>query len=225
MLGACKKSDDAPKDDCTTITSYTGTETYTFQGANESETYQSPVTYDAQGRVTFIDTYSGYLTLSYAYNGPIITETVNEGGFLRITNYTLDNNNRIVSQAEGDDITTFIYDGQGYLLESQQSGYTVKYKWQNGNLIETEGFNSGISAGNKATYSYYDDTAPDTYQIVLDELYKYKGRLSRNLLKEVVRGSNKETYAYEKDSNGRVSKVVMTDFGYTYTYDLNYSCK
>ncbi|MRX46637.1 hypothetical protein GJJ64_05510 [Pedobacter sp. HX-22-1] len=215
MLGACKKSDDAKEEVCTTVSSYS--EAYD----NSTNTYT--LTYDSQNRITNQASSDGSFTRSFTYNASIITEVTNENGFIYNYTYSLDGNNRIVKEQSGSEvIATYKYDNNGYLSEIGRNGQIISLKWENGNLVEKDNGNG------KTTYTYYEDTAPTSHLVVIGEfvsesgaLYNYFGKTPKNLLKE----KSGNVYTYEKDNQGRVTKVTVTSGDYKDIFSLNYSCQ
>nr|WP_294895043.1 hypothetical protein [uncultured Pedobacter sp.] len=222
MLGACKKSDDTPKEElCTQVSTYT--DVYeSSQGDSDSDI--TNVTYDSQGRVSKVAWSDGSSFLSYTYNTGSITEDLNDNGYLEQTVYTLDNQSRIVRAVRGTDVdVSYSYNAEGYLSEINDGSDNITFEWQNGNMVESDG----------TTYSYYNEVAPQSYLITTfgednmylnSSLYSYFGKMSKNLLKTETEGQSTTTYQYEKDTKGRVNKITSVNGGDKDTYAISYSC-
>ncbi|HTN21276.1 MAG TPA: hypothetical protein VL125_12415 [Pelobium sp.] len=217
MLGACKKSDDTPKEEvCTTVSSYSTSYDYS------PDTHVKNISYDSQNRISKV-TWSNS-SLTYTYSASSITEDVNDGGYLEQTVYTLDDKNRIVREVRGTDVDiSYFYDAEGHLSEVNDGSETTTFEWQNGNLVECDG----------TTYSYYNEVAPQSYLITTygvngiylnSSLYSYFGKMSKNLLKTETEGQSTTTYQYEKDTKGRVNKITSINGGDKDTYAISYSC-
>ena len=217
MLGACKKDDDSPKEEvCTKVSSYSASYYYS------PNTHVNNISYDNQDRISKVAWSNSSLTYTYSANS--ITEDLDDSGYMEQTVYTLDSQNRIVRAVRGTELdVSYFYNAEGYLSELKDGSETKAFVWQNGNMVEGDGI----------TYSYYNEAVPQSYLITAygansiylnSYLYNYFGKISKNLIKTESIGQNTTNYQYEKDTQGRVTKITSINGGNKDTYAISYSC-
>lgn len=183
-------------------------------------------------------------TITYLYSNDQIVETEVVEQDRTVTRHMFDNAGRIgTSKIDGTNHTVaYTYDAFGYLTNRNvnNSQELTQFVYTDGNLT-TVRYDDGIytvSYGNtENTYSggFFRYNTNDAFPEAIETpLYEYYGRRS-NLLptKSVVtRGGTEttETYSYEKDKNGNVTKFVNivkvgSNTSYTNTMQYTYNCK
>jgi hypothetical protein len=231
LINGCKKNDNAP-DPCANGVK-DGSETAVDCGGNcnacaaaswrikkvtainSNGTFTDDYTYDNKGQITS-HTWSypniGAGTETYTYNGNIVTNVVS--GIT--TTYTLNSNGYAESEIAKDasnaiiSSTAMTYDAQGHLAAIDGTSYGT---WTDGNLTFENNFN-GI------TNTYLTDKANTIGNA--NKGQGFLGKDSKNLIDVTTTVSGSETFAYEFDSQNRVSKVTTASGGnadvINYTY-------
>ncbi|TCC98657.1 DUF4595 domain-containing protein [Pedobacter hiemivivus] len=235
IVASCKKdkTDDKVADCLLTESTYTG---------EDGHTRNSIFTYNTEGKVIKVKGGEGGpnddLEVTYTYSNSKIIEVQTQHGQSFTITYTLDGQGRIVHQTnEQGYVDTYIYNAEGYLVEIQgynadaTAAYNSKYSYTNGNL-------TSIDSGNSYTinYIYGAELANDNFvneeEFPFDNvLRKFFGKTSKNLVSKLVETSGsgnpfEETYTYEKDANGNITKVsALSNDGDSYTMVSKYTCK
>lgn len=178
--------------------------------------------YDETGRVTSLsDPLNGYV-ISYEKQGNTLSVTIAPPtGMHNHADCVLNEQGYIVSQTDGGSTFLYTYDAAGQTQSMSMDGkYESTYTWEDGNLIESEGFQRQsyryTNQANKANLNFsalfwqaYD---VDTYQL---GLCGYLG----NKCKDLAYGIGNTDYTYDLDENGYVTTIHR---GANYRYVISY---
>ncbi|WP_113661523.1 DUF4595 domain-containing protein [Pedobacter nanyangensis] len=205
IVASCSKNNENPTEETKTCRQ-------TEARFNDGTVFQ--YTYDDKGRVvTWKQIWNGGSTetITYQYSANEIIET-EKGDYNNVTKHTLDASGRITASGT----TTYTYDANGYLLKIKDGSTTTDFVYTNGNITS---INDGYSTYNITygadTYSgsFFRYNTNDTFPEELETpLFSYYGKRSKALPTKstVTRGGNEttETFTYEKDANGNITKFV-----------------
>lgn len=221
-LPACKKKDDTqiippPTPVCrmTTLNADGGTMT---------------IAYDGDGRIS--KTTDPDVVRTYSYNGSTITIVETDPNAKTGSSVVTLNAAGLATQAlerdENDAVTTtniFEYDANNQLAKITEDGMlTATFTWSNGDMV-TENGNAGPT-----NYTYYTDKASrqgDYIQIIQFLEYGYKFINNAHLVQSINNGTFQETFTYEFDGDGKITKLTINESGsstpniYTYLYTCN----
>jgi len=200
--------------------------------ATGGDTEKATFAYDEQGRVKTV-TYSDGSTDSYSYSTTQIVLTASGNV---VTTYKLDGNGRITSESYNDDPSkiNYTYNNNGYLAEETEvfssSTSTTKYTYTGENLTLVDFGTEKIVVSystETATANFFTETDDDLPASVNGVLKSYFGKPSKNLVsKATYDGGYAESYTYEKDANGNLTKIsVNATGGQGYILTNKYSCK
>lgn len=238
IVASCSKSKDNPTDETKTKT------------CKQIETKFDDGTvfqyaYDDKGRVvTWKKVWSGGSTetITYEYSANEIVETGKDGTYTNVTKHTLDASGRITTSATTNSYdssvytTTYTYDANGYLIQIKEGSGTTNFTYTNGNITSiddgsrTYTITYGTDTYNGGFFRYNtNDTFPEELET---PLFSYYGKRSKALpIKSVITyGSSQttETYTYEKDANGNITKFVNSikqgSNTYISTMQYTYNC-
>jgi len=183
-------------------------------------TGQHGYTYDPTTGNLVTNTAPGGTTLTYTYDGSLLTRAAWSGAVSGTVNRTYDNSLRVSSQSvNGGNTVDFQYDNDSLLVHAgsvslsrdPQTGLITGTTL--GNMTDTRTYNSfselvGYSAASGGTSLFAVDYARDKL-----------GRITQKV--ETIGGSTK-TYSYTYDPAGRLTEVkVNSATGAAYTYDSN----
>lgn len=215
IVASCSKNNENPTEETKTCRQ-------TEAKFNDGTVFQ--YTYDDKGRVvTWKQVWSGGTseTTTYQYSANEIIET-EKGGYTNVIKHTLNASGNITSSSttHGYDnsvsTTTYTYDANGYLIQIMDGSETTKFTYTSGNLTTI------VDAYSTYTIAYGADTynggflrynTNDTFPEELETpLFSYYGKRSKALPTKstITRGGNEttETFTYEKDANGNITKFV-----------------
>ena len=175
--------------------------------------------YDTAGRMNTISA-PGSVTLSFAYDGSLLTSETWSGAVAGSVSRAYDNDFRIASLAvNGVNTVTHQYDADGLLIRA--GDLTLTRNAQNGLL-------TGSMLGNITdTWSYNGFGEPLRYTAVYNGSPLYDVQLTRDSLGRITTkteaiGGTTEVYAYAYDLAGRLAEVRKNGALTTvYTYDAN----
>ena len=164
--------------------------------------YESDITYDSQGRVVRIvtsnaGTSSKVSEITYQYGEEHILSKEVEGSWSETHTYTLENGlivKDVRNQNGSSKTTTYEYDNNGYMksLTDQSLGYTQKFVWKDGNLI------------NIGTRSYTYSNTPWNERMIF-----------------YIKGSNMDEALWQSGCWGKRPKNLPSRYGdYSYEYTL-----
>jgi RHS repeat-associated protein len=160
----------------------------------------------------------GGVTLSYGYDGALLTSSTLAGAVSGTITRTYDNDFRLSSVAIGGTTTTFMYDADSALVGA--GSLTLNRNAQNGLL-------TGTTLGNTTDAWTYDGFAQPTlyrasYQASALFVQQYtRDKLERIIgLTETISGSM-NVYAYTYDAAGRLTAVTRNGVATSYAYDQN----
>lgn len=203
--------------------------TFTIKGG---ESGKNTFIHDDKGRV-LTGKYGDASMDQYTYTNEQITLKTVDG---IITTYKLDSKGRIITETYSDSKSRidYSYDTEGYLtaeveLNGTQTA-TTKYTYTNGNLTSID------YGADKTTISYNNDPAQENLHIDMDTdlpnfhsgvLKLYFGKPSKNLVSKITSNDGySESYIYEKDTNGNITKISMlASDSKGFTVDNKYTCK
>ncbi len=125
--------------------------------------------------------------------------------------------------------TTYTYDANGYLIQIKDGSETTNFTYTNGNITSiddgyrTYAITYGTDTYNGGFFRYNtNDTFPEELETLL---FSYYGKRSKALpVKSVITNGGSqttETYTYEKDVNGNITKFVNSGYTMQYTYNCN----
>jgi RHS repeat-associated protein len=159
-------------------------------------------------------------TLSYAYDGHLLTEEAWSGRIAGSVEYTYDHDFRLTSQhVNGEALATFQYDADGLL--TQAGALTLSRHPQHGLLT------SSALGQITDTWTYTSYGEPETYRARFGGLEIFAVQYIRDALGRIVQKTETlegqtTTYTYEYDRAGRLTQVQQNGSPVaTYTYDSN----
>ncbi len=173
--------------------------------------------YDASGQVSTIGAPGG-VTMSYLYDGALLTSTALAGPVSGTIASTYDNNFRLSALAIDGATTTFTYDADGALIGA--GSLTLNRNAQTGLL-------SGSALGNATDAWTYDGFArPSLYRASYLNSSLFVQQYARDKLERIVGltetiGGATNVYAYTYDAAGRLSAVTRNGVVTTFAYDQN----
>lgn len=218
IVASCSKKNEEPTVE---------TETCKQSEAKFSDGTVFQYTYDDKGRVvTWKQVWNGggTETITYEYSTNEIVET-GKGAYTNVTNHTLDASGRITASG----ITTYTYDANGYLTQIKDGSAITSFTYTNGNITSiNDGYRTYAITYGTDTYNggFFRYNTNDTFpEQVETPLFSYYGKRSKALpVKSVITsGSSQttETYTYEKDANGNITKFVNSSYIAQYSYNCN----
>ena len=236
IVASCSKNNDKPTDE---TKSCRQTETK----FNDGTVFQ--YTYDDKARVVTwkkVWTSGTPETVTYQYSANEIVET-EKSDYINVTKHAVDASGRITTSTttHGYDnsvsASTYTYDANGNLTQIKEGSSTpITLGYTNGNLttINNQQVTYTITYGTD-TYNggFFRYNTNDTFPEELETpLFSYFGKRSKALpTKSVVNWGGTETtesYTYEKDVNGNVTKFVNSvkqgSNTYTNTVQYTFSC-
>lgn len=182
-------------------------------------------------------------TITYLYSNDQIIETEVVGQQTTVTRHMYDSSGRIgTSKTDGTNYTVaYTYDASGYLTRRSVNNAQelTQFLYTDGNLTTVRYDNGTYTisyGGTENAYSggFFRYNTNDAFPEQIETpLYEYYGTRSRILpTKSVVTRSGTETtetYTYEKDKNGNVTKFVNSvkvgaNTSYTNTMQYTYNC-
>lgn len=208
ILPACKKKDDtqiipppAPVCNITTV---------------NFDSYIITIAYDAQKRIS--KTTNPDVIRNYSYSGSTMTivETdADDGSAIGRNEITLNTAGYATQVAEIDEAgvlqstTVYDYDASNQVLKStttyvgSSSPDVTNFTWSNGNLVNIDG----------DTYDYYTDKASQAggyLQIIQSFALGYVVAKPKNLVKSTTTSGFVETFTYEFDADGKITKYTQS---------------
>lgn len=238
MVTSCSKSKDEPVQEQSKSCKQTETK------FSDGTVFQ--YTYDDKGRVvTWKQIWSGGSTtetITYQYSANEIVET-EKGDYTNVTKHTLNASGNITSSSttSGYDssvsATTYTYDANGYLIQIKNGNLSpLTLHYTNGNLtsINNQQVTYTITYG-ADTYSggFFRYNTNDTFPEEIETpLFSYYGKRSKSLPTKAVvnwgRTETTESYTYEKDAIGNITKFVNNamngNASYVNTMQYTYGC-
>jgi len=228
MVASCKKDKGTETEEQQKTCQLTESTFTSTGGDSEKATF----TYDDKSRVKQI-TYSDGSIDSYVYSDTQIILTASGNV---VTTYKLDANGRITSESYNDNASKFnyTYNNDGYLIEEAEvvgvNTSKTKYTYTNGNLTLVDFGTEKVTVSynsEPATSNFFTDTDDDLPNSINGVLKNYFGKPSKNLVsKAIYDGGYAESYSYEKDADGNLSKISVTATGgQGYILSNKFSCK
>lgn len=195
-----------------------------YEASGRVQTFTHPkdtitATYDAAGRPKTLAASSG-VTLTYAYDGPLVTDTTWSGALTGTVHRTFDTDFRIVARTiNGGASQSFAYDDDGF--RTQVGAMTLIRDPQNGLVTGT----TLDTVSDARTFDGFGASA--TYQATTGGSPLFSGQYTRDpagriLHKSETVGGVTTTHDYDYDAVGRL--VQVSDNGLvaaSYTYDAN----
>lgn len=237
-LGSCKK-DDSNSNNTSGVAKIHSTNYYT----NGVLYHTSTLEYNSSGKaVKLTSTDGSFVTLTYGTNSVVVTYYDSVGATPDVTTYTLNNNGLAISEtgtfkkgsgksilsrhfklsSKGTYVVTYAYDNNNYKIQEifTESGNsdTTSYTISNGNTIST------ITSWYTSTNQFLTDK---TNTIGFENMgISFWGKQDKNLISsnttDYGTGPQTDTYTYEYDSNGRVTKMTNSANPLDYeTYSYN----
>ena len=239
IVASCKKTlndNDKSKEETCSLKEITTT----YDGSDDLKTVYK---YDDQGRVTQMQYADDNYSENYTYSATQIKEVINDGSDVITTTFQLDATGKIVSGSTKypasmsyyDSTSEYIYNSEGYLAEWKRTttgaNATItssKYTYTSGNLASIK------NGSSTTTITYTSEETPPNFYFDLPNGYpffathalkKYFGKVSKNLMSKITWESGFESYSYEKEAKGQISKVTSTyDDGTVEVSAITYDC-
>lgn len=202
--------------------------------------------YNADGKVSKVANLYGFGTGEFAYQTGKVNFTDAKGTDNK--SFNVDASGRIIS----DDLDTYKYNSDGYLIEKTGKSSTIPefvLSYNNGNLVKA------VTDGTEtANITYYEDEASQNLLGYETAIYSnlifnqhtfsnltatFTGKSSKNLVKTIAMQRTeqgklqqyKETYVYKKDQDGKIISLVITreapagNGSGVYTINFTYQCQ
>jgi RHS repeat-associated protein len=159
-------------------------------------------------------------TVTYEYDGSLVSKTIWSGAVSGTVTYTYDNEFRLVAdQVNGGDGISYAYDADGYLIRA--GDLTINRDPDTGMVLEST---LGTVTDNR-THNGFGE--PTFYEVAVGGTPVYSVRYDRDVLGRIVERQEAidgivTTYGYEYDTAGRLSDVYTDGelIGH-YEYDPN----
>lgn len=235
IVASCKKDSNPQEEEAQQICSVSQT-TFTSTGGDSGKALYS---YNAEGKVSKVVYEGENYQETYSYTSAQLTQVVKDGNNSTTYTYALNSQGRVTNETQmaGDYKIDYTYDSEGYLTQSIRTNLsnsttiTTKYTFTGGNLTKIVTPNLTLNmlyGGFDAKSDYFDFSDSDLPSNLNSILKAYFGKGSKNLIASISYdgGVYTEGFAYEKDSNGNITKVTMKasdNKGYTLANTFN--CK
>jgi RHS repeat-associated protein len=205
----------------------TASTTYDAAGRVQTLTHAAETrtaSYDGSGRIAGITATpavpANAVSLTYGYDGPLLTDTTWSGAVAGTVHRTHDASFRVDSRTiNGGNTQSFVYDADGLL--AQAGALTVTRNGGNGLL-------TGTTLGTVSDLRAFDETgAPTSYQATVGGTEVFAATYTRDLIGRVVAKSETvqgvtTNLAYSYDPVGRLTGVTVGGApSGSYTYDGN----
>ena len=209
---------------------------------SNGKSYFRVYTYDSLARVTRVNynaasgLHTDYIYTDYTYQLDKITSSSEPG----VGTYELNDDGKIIIFNQS---TSFRYNSEGYLIETEFNGVITTFNYQNGNLVRI----ADVDQKGKETTRKLIEYNNEPFQSVMglggvindfihegDILASYLGKANKNMVSRTTQQINGPlnpdivtTYSYVKDETGRITSIKTTPsyFNSPKVYKIIYQCQ